>query len=511
MRGGQGVGDRKTWGAAKRGSGGGPGARAGAVAGARAGEQRGAEAKRAVVASLPATLRWFAAAAPGLEAPLAIEVAQLPGVSEVVETAGGVEFTGGLAVGQAANLRLRVATRVLLRLGTVRARDFAKLRAQASALPWASVVSAERPVRFDVTARASRLYHTGAIADALVLAISDRLGGKLEIAGPLGRPRAEGAIGAQISGAVASALDVGAAPTAVSREGGEDTEEESAQRIFVRGQNDEWTLSVDSSGELLHKRGWRTEAGEAPLRETLAAGLLALAGYDPRRPFCDLMCGSGTIVIEAAAIARDRPPGVGRRFAYQLWPAVVALSSTAIAETAAPCVSLAPRSGERVGARGLRADAIARQDHDPEDTSPAMVHGDRRIGFDADPAMIEIARRNAARAGVADAVSFSIARVGGAPGVPSLPADPGLVVVNPPYGRRLGHKGEAARLVRQLGRELRQHFRGWRAGILLADPRWVSALGLPIVASHRLHNGGFPLSYVVCEIPGPVDGRQSRT
>jgi putative N6-adenine-specific DNA methylase len=277
--------------------------------------------------------RWFASAPPGLEAVVVREVAALPGATEVAAVPGGVEFSGDLAVGLAANRGLRVATRVLRRLAVIETREFAKLRRHVARLDWGSYLDAGRPLRFEVSARSSRLYHTGAVAETLAEAIGAALGRPVTVAASAGP---------------ASAGDEGVARGGVEDEAADDAAAGLAPlRIFARGDRDRWTISVDASGPLLHRRGWRSEAGPAPLRETLAAGLLALAGYDPGRPLVDLMCGSGTIVIEAAAIACARAPGAGRRFACQDWPSFTA-EVVARAEAVASVVGGA-RGG--VGAR----------------------------------------------------------------------------------------------------------------------------------------------------------------
>lgn len=388
--------------------------------------------------------QWFATAAPGLEEVVAAEVAQLPGAAEVVQVAGGVEFSGDLALGMRANRSLRVATRVLRRLGVIESREFSKLERQAAKLDWPSYIDGAQPLRFEVSARSSRLYHTKAVAESLASAIAACTGHPVTFA-PAHEP------------------------------GSDETEAGEAGdvlRIFARGERDRWTISVDSSGALLHRRGWRIEAGPAPLRETLAAGLLRLAGYDPAQPLVDPMCGSGTIVIEAAAIARGLAPGAGRRFALERWPAFAQLPRPR-PDDARPGGAAAP-----IGA------------------GPAPIWG-----FDADPAVLAVAARNAARAGVADQIGFAPAALGPRAQVLGLPAGPGLVVVNPPYGRRLGQRGAAAHLVRVIGQDLRRRFPGWRAGILLADPAWARGLGLPVVASWPLHNGGLRVSYVMVAVP----------
>jgi putative N6-adenine-specific DNA methylase len=220
--------------------------------------------------------------------------------------------------------------------------------------------------------------------------------------------------------------------------------------MIVRGEDDRFTVSADSSGELLHRRGWRTEAGEAPLRETLAAGVLLLASWRPAEPLVDPTCGSGTFLVEAALAATGRAPGAGRSFAFQRWPGHDAeLLDRLVA--------------------GIRPHP-----------APAAIRGS-----DADAAVVEVARRNAERAGVAGAVTIEHAPVHAA----RLPDGPtGLVVANPPYGHRL----DATRaLYRDLGRLARQN--RWRLAVLTADARLLAACGRPR-ATHRLRNGGLPVT-----------------
>ncbi|HEY0706834.1 MAG TPA: class I SAM-dependent RNA methyltransferase, partial [Polyangia bacterium] len=124
------------------------------------------------------------------------------------------------------------------------------------------------------------------------------------------------------------------------------------------------------------------------------------------------------------------------------------------------------------------------------------------VGFDQDPAMLAIAARNAERAGVRDATAWRQVRWPATSEiVGALPAGPGLVVVNPPYGRRLSDEGRAAALVTMIGKQLRAHFPGWRAGVLLADARWADRLGLPLEQSLSLQNGGLRVTYVVADVP----------
>jgi putative N6-adenine-specific DNA methylase len=388
---------------------------------ARAVESRGARTN-------PKTdLRWFAIAAPGLEAPLRDELVSMPHVHDPRALDGGVEFFGPRAAGMAANLYSRIATRILLRMGEAKARDFAPLRRVLSKLDWAAFIAPDRSVRVDVSCSHCRLFHTGALAETVLFAIGDRVG----------KVRA--------------------------RQGAAESDDEATTRVFLRGQDDVFVASVDSSGELLHRRGWRLEAGRAPLRETLAAGVLALCGYDPRLPLVDPMCGSGTFVVEAACLARKRLPGAGRSFVFEGWPSHDTVAWAALRE---------------VGAKDV-------------------AEGAPIFAFDRDRRATEMAHANAERAGVADAIRFAVMPFDKA----QPDCEPGLVVVNPPYGHRLGERRQSLQLARKLGDGLRERFRGWRAGVLCPDPAFVAALAKGArkqpLTSHALRNGGLRVTLAI--------------
>jgi putative N6-adenine-specific DNA methylase len=369
-------------------------------------------------------LRWFAVASPGLEEPLCAELGALPAVMNPRVVDGGVEFGGPIGAGMAANLHSRIATRIVLRMGEMKARDFAPMRRGFSKLPWPDFVPPDRALRIDASTTHCRLYHTGALAETLELAITDRVG-KL----PKREKLPEGS-----------------------------DEEEDCTRILLRGQDDRFMASVDTSGALLHRRGWRLEAGRAPLRETLAAGVLALCAYDPALPLVDPMCGSGTFAIEAATLARRIAPGLGRSFAFERWPIHDAVAWQSLRDTGA-------------------AQSLS--------TLPAAI-----VASDRDANAVAIARRNAERANVVADIQFATADFGRG----EIPKPTGLLVINPPYGHRLGDKGQAYRLGRGLGQTLLAHYPGWRAGILCPDPTFVAAVAAgarrPPAKTHVLRNGG---------------------
>jgi len=398
------------------------------------GESRGDERhpkRKARARTAAASLRWFAVVAPGLEEAAAREIAALPDAADLRAEVGGVEWTAPAIGGYRANLWLRLPTRVLARVGTVEAREFGKLRRRAAGLDWSAFVAPGASLSLRASASRSRLYHTGAIVETAALAIGDAVKGAHVVKDD-------------------EAADVS---------------------ILVRGLEDEFTFSVDASGERLHRRGARVEIGAAPLRETLAAGLLALAGWDPSVPLVDPMCGAGTIVIEAALQALDRAPGIdrafGQGFAIDDWPLFSA------DDTSTEAAAL------RDEARGrIRAVLPA--------PTPTIW------GSDHDARAIESAQRNADRAEVGAALTLASRDITDArpPG-----ASPGVVIANPPYGRRLSDPRSAVRTYRELGRVLRAHFRGWRAAIVIPQQLHdaAGALKLDLPAQHRLRNGGLPI------------------
>lgn len=237
--------------------------------------------------------------------------------------------------------------------------------------------------------------------------------------------------------------------------------------VQVRSAGASATVSVDTSGELLYFRGYRQEIGRAPLRESLAAGVLHLGGFRPEAPLWDVMCGSGTFVIEGAEWAQGLAPGRRRRFAFE-----------SFLEHDAASFAARPRQRQ-------------------------MSHGRAPIfGSDLNSGALGTARRNAKRAGVFEALSLErldATRLVRRPGVP-----PGLVVANLPYGRRVGEAGELGRLYRQLGVALKGACPGWRFALLLEDG--VEALGLPVDGRFPVANGGLDCQVVVGVVSPPRAG-----
>jgi putative N6-adenine-specific DNA methylase len=394
----------------------------------RIGERKPARPETKKSSQVEGELHWFAVASPGLEQPLCAELGALAAIEKPRAVDGGVEFAGTLAAGMAANLHSRIATRIVLRMGEVKARDFAPLRRSLARLPWQGYVPRDRALRIDVSASRCRLYHTGALAETVELAIADCVG-KL--------PKRE------------------KVPEAA--------EEDDCTRILLRGEDDRFTASIDSSGLLLHRRGWRLEAGRAPLRETLAAGLLALCEYDSVLPLVDPMCGAGTIAIEAAAMARRMAPGLARPFAFERWPVHDASLWQALRDSAVALPS-----------------------------APAPI-----LAMDRDARAVDTARRNAERAHVQNDVRLATAAFGEG----EVTAQAGLLVVNPPYGHRLGDHGQANRLARELGKTAAARYRGWRVGVVCPNPAFVAAVAAGArrtpSQTHALRNGGLRVQLAI--------------
>ncbi len=221
--------------------------------------------------------------------------------------------------------------------------------------------------------------------------------------------------------------------------------------------NDQVTLSLDTSGPGLHKRGYRAIGNDAPLHETLAAGMVELARYRGRDFFWDPFCGSGTICIEAALTAKNRAPGLRRRFAAETFPWI----SEAVWQQA-------------------RGEAMDKE-----------FKGSYRIlGSDNDPACVSLAMANARKAGVADLITF---KDGDATKM-SLPCDTGTLVCNPPYGERMLEQQSAQRLYAALGRHLK-YADGWKKCIITSEPEFEHYFGRRADKKRKFYNGKIKCDY----------------
>lgn len=380
-------------------------------------------------------LACYAVCTPGLEALLAAELRAL-GVRPGSGEPGGVPFPATARQLYAANLFLRTATRVLVRVASFVAPTFAMLEAAAREVRWDEWLAPGEPVRLHVTSTASRLYHTGAVAERLAAIVPG-------VEAPAARRGADASEDEEPS-------DVGPS-------------------LRVRVVRDRVTVSLDASGEPLYRRGWRRATAKAPLRETLAAALVLASGWDGSTPLVDPLCGSGTIPIEAALLARDQAPGAGRSFAFQRWP------------------SFEPGTWASVRAQAAERARPAR---------PLVV-----LAADRDPGAVRATRENAARAGVADALEVrqqSLSALEPPPGR-------GWLLCNPPYGVRVRGGRDLRDLYASLGRLVRGRLAGWHAGLLVADAATAAHARLRFETRLRTRNGGLPVRFLVAggRAPGP--------
>jgi putative N6-adenine-specific DNA methylase len=358
-------------------------------------------------------MNLFAVATPGLEIAVEGELRAL-GSEGVQKVAGGVAFEGGPEILVRANLQLRAATRVLLRIADFPAHHLNDLHQRTLEIDWGCWLAPGRPVKVKATCHRSKIYHSDAAAERVFQAIQAR--------------------------------------TAQTSAGKNTTE---AQEILVRIDDNRCELSLDSSGEPLYRRGLKLEAQAAPLRETLAAGLLLLCGYDGTEALLDPMCGSGTFALEAGAIALGRAPGLRRRFAFQDWPG---FEGALLQKELDRC-----RKGER-GA------------------PPAPL-----CASDKNGGAVGVTRRNLERAGLVGFVQLERRLLADL----KPPAERGLLICNPPYGERLGRGERLEDLYAELGRVVRERFPAWRLGLVTSQEKLAAATGLKFTAvSAPLHHGG---------------------
>jgi putative N6-adenine-specific DNA methylase len=358
---------------------------------------------------------YFATCPRGLEGLLADELAAC-GAREVTPAGGGAHFRGDVGVCFRANLESRVTTRILLRVAARPYRNEHDVYAAAHEIDWPALFRVERSIRVDVNAMRSPLKSLEFATLRIKDAVCDRF-----------------------RAARGSRPDVDTRTPDV--------------RIHAFLDDRTATLYLDTSGEPLWKRGWRVAAAEAPLKENLAAGVVMLTGWRGDEPFVDPMCGSGTILVEAAAIALGVAPGARRSFGFErledfdagLW-------------------------------RRIREEALARERRD----RPVAIFGADLYG--AELAKARATLETAGFGGVVQLKQANILEV-------SPPAPAGVLVANPPYGVRIGEDGELAAFYPQLGDALKARFAGWRCYFLTADLRLAKLIGLKASKRTPLFNG----------------------
>ena len=385
----------------------------------------------------------FAVTALGLETICGRELAELGVRGRAGE--GGVGWRGSLESVARANLWLRTASRVIVRVAEFRAAAFYELELAARRVPWDRFLGPTSTVRFRVTCRKSKLYHSAAVAQRLADAVSRRLPGvRIEAVDD----EVDGWTGGRVDGK------------------GRADSDSPGQLFIVRLMHDVCTISADTSGALLHMRGYRRQLAKAPLRETIAAAMLLAADWPHDAALVDPMCGSGTIAIEAARLARRMAPGRERAFAFQDWPEHDADAWRAIVEQA----------------RDLEL---------PRAAAPI-------VASDRDRGAIEAARANAERADIAGDIELNVAPISAL--APTAPT--GWLITNPPYGVRVGEKDRLRNLYAQFGNVVRAKAPGWTVGLLSADRRLESQTKLELRERFATRNGGIAVRFMIGQVPG---------
>lgn len=363
------------------------------------------------------TQRYFATTTPGFEAQLADEVDALGG-RKIQRLTGGVEFSATHRVFYRANYELRTANRIYLRVDEFRARDFPELYRKTRRFNWSRLLSQKNRVFVRATAHKSYLIHSDRIAQTVGEGLKEHFEQNLQREAP------------EIIDKIAA----------------------DAQLVLARLDDNRCQLSLDSCGEHLFKRGWRQHAVEAPIRETLAAGVLMRTGWRPRRPLVDPFCGSGTFLVEGAWMANKRPAGDMREFAFQRWNNFRA----SLWEDVQEC---------------------GRQRH-------YELEEVQFYGFDSNPAAVEAAQKNIALGATTRSTRVELREVEAL-----LPPceERGMVIANPPYGERLSENKDAWEVLIE---RFAAHFKGWRMALILPMDARPSHERLRFKEELRFQNGG---------------------
>lgn len=377
-------------------------------------------------------LQLFATTARGTEDLLAAELRQL-GAGKIRQDRGGVRFLASLREALWICLWSRIAMRVLYPVGTLDVRGAQGLYDAVITIPWEEMLTPQSTFAVEASLRSSEHRHSGFVSLKIKDAIVDRLRDKL-----------------------------GARPNVDTRD--------PVVSVIAHLAGERLTLSLDLCGAPLFQRGYRMESTQAPMKETLAAAILRAAEYTGDEIFLDPMCGSGTLLIEAALIASNRAPGLKRKLAVERWPQLGAQATQELAD--------------------LRERARA-----AERTPPHPL-----IGFDKSGVVVKAAQRNAKNAGVATAVAI---REGDATAAFDVPEGaPLLIVTNPPYGTRLPDTGQKAMkaFYYKLGDRCAQ-LSGARIVVLSGNPGFESAFHMRPVGRRQLYNGPIPCALLSYQVP----------
>lgn len=361
---------------------------------------------------------YFASTAPGLENMCFEELKSLDlSTNEAMPVKGGVEFKGKFIDCCLANLNLRTANRILMRIDLFKASNFSQLKRKLDNIPWELYLNPGNKPEYSISTYHSRLYHKDAIAQRIDDSISDRFSGAGQ------------------------------------------KKDLYPQKIFARAEDDWFSISIDSSGENLYKRGIKKHGGNAPIRETLAFAALKIGGYKEDMPLIDPMCGAGTFSLEAALMCARIPPGFFRDFAFMNWP----------------CFK--EKRWEYMKKESVKDRVFYEQ--------PMIFASD--IDDNACNTLKKCVNEN----GLDDLITVCPKNF-----FDSSPKDftgkKGMVVINPPYGLRLGTKKECIEKFDSIGRHLEKKYKGWRIALIAPDKSFAKSLPFK-VKSHGFFHGGLNL------------------
>ncbi len=371
---------------------------------------------------------FLATVTPGFEQILEREVRFFKECTSINRLKGGVEFCGPVDLVYKANLHLRTANRVLMRIDSFTARSYPEAYNKLKRIRWELYLGFAQSFSVHCTSRSSRLHHTDNIKSTVADAVSSMMA-KLGV------------------------------KTSMS--------ENADLTLHLRFSNDVCSVSIDSSGDFLYKRGYRKSTAQAPIRETTAAALLCIAGWENFPVIFDPMCGSGVVAIEAALMSLRHAPGLTREsFAFQLWPSFNNDRWEKIRSEALKMCRSAP--GRKIAASDLNEEAV------------------------------KSSKNNALRANVLEHIKVDRADALKL-GPPTTPA--GLLVSNLPYGKRVGER-DLAGLISRFGIHLRSSFQGWSFAFVTSEKNFSKLSGLKTDSVLPFKNGGIQVFYCTGKVPG---------
>ncbi|MBF0233369.1 MAG: hypothetical protein HQK65_10085 [Desulfamplus sp.] len=375
---------------------------------------------------------------------------------------GGVEFTGSVQDCYTANLYLRSPSRILMRIAKFKAENFRVFEKKLGEIEWELYLRPEISVKYEVSTISSRLYHSDAIAQ-----------------------RAQKIVEAHFQHQDSNSLGFNA-----NQEMAEDKDIHGVSTVMIRGEDDLFEISIDSSGELLHKRGLKEYVGAAPIRETLAFAILSAMGYTGDLPLIDGMCGSGTFALEAAMISRNIPAGFFRKFAFENWP----------------CFSIGQWYHMKKIAEANIRYQCQKSEYIENSCKDAKFQKPSIFAVDRDSSILELLSRTVNEFNLSSYIKIiksdfleidpegltvkcrTLVRenknvksdyegiVSNSCDNGNMSGKKGFLVLNPPYGKRIGDKNNINQIFADIGRKLKSDFRGWCAAVIIPDKRLLDHL-----------------------------------